>query len=255
MMISPNFLDKADRCHQMTLWAIWVGRKEPPMDIICLPFVKNAARIATYGVDWKDHDGKERNTKLLPLVAIADTVARPKLIGSAVHNAPFGCFLCHHPNDECGQAYNRFTVRDPAPTLRSHQSWQRDLKEAIETGEPTRGVKKDSILAKLPGFEIPENVGAEAMHAGGIGHTKKLLKIWSANYRDPFYIFSPYKRAKIDELYRSKSGLAEHSGVNPFQYLSPARARISRFWATNTVRSAPSLASQITIPYDIIEFA
>ncbi|CAB3372139.1 Hypothetical predicted protein [Cloeon dipterum] len=230
LMISPNFLDKADRCHQVTLGAIWVGRKEPPMDIICLPFVKDAARIATHGVDWKDHDGKERNTKLLPLVAIADTVARPKLIGSAVHNAPFGCFLCHHPNDECGQAYNRFTVRDPAPTLRSHQSWQRDLKEAIETGEPTRGVKKDSIIAKLPGFEIPENVGAEAMHAGDIGHTKTLLKIWSANYRDPFYIFSPYKRAKIDEYIHnvrlpSLSSSRLMTGISDFRTWKASQAK------------------------------
>ncbi|XP_065335141.1 uncharacterized protein LOC135936312 [Cloeon dipterum] len=199
LMLAPNFIKKSERSRNVKLAAIWVGRKEPDMNVLLQPFVKEARYIAEKGIQWTDHNGEARNCKIFPLTAVADSVARPKMIGSCVHNAQFGCTWCYHPNDAIGQSYNRYTFREPCAPLRTNVSWKEDLDTALSTGEPCKGVQNESVLLDLPGFLIPENIGVEQMHAADVGHSKTVLKLWTSNFRQDYYIYTPAKRMLLDK--------------------------------------------------------
>ncbi|CAB3388123.1 Hypothetical predicted protein [Cloeon dipterum] len=201
LMVSPNWLKDTERFRHVSLNTVWVGRKEPPMEVVLKPFVTDASKLAQNGFKWLDHLGREQRTTVVPLVAVADTVARSKILSSSVHNAPYGCPWCYHPNDAEGQAFNRYTHREPNPMLRSQETWEQDLKKALETGNPCRGVAKESILSEIPGFKIPESVGVEQMHAGDVGHTKTTLKIWTRDFTQRnYYIYTPTKRALLNKF-------------------------------------------------------
>ncbi|CAB3387883.1 Hypothetical predicted protein [Cloeon dipterum] len=167
LMLAPNFIKKSERSRNVKLAAIWVGRKEPAMNVVLQPFVKEARYLAEKGIEWTDHNGDARNCKIFPLTAVADSVARPKMIGSCVHNAQFGCTWCYHPNDAIGQSYNRYTFREPCPPLRTNVSWKADLETALNTAD--------------------------------VGHSKTVLKLWTSNFRQDYYIYTPAKRMLLDK--------------------------------------------------------
>jgi len=85
------------------LIGIWFGKREPDIKIMFAPFISDAKVAATNGISLPGGVIK----KVFPLLAIADSMARPKLQNMTFNKGFFGCAWCLHPNDEIGQNYNR----------------------------------------------------------------------------------------------------------------------------------------------------
>ncbi|KAL3189159.1 hypothetical protein MRX96_003294 [Rhipicephalus microplus] len=103
-------------------------------------------------------------------------------------NGLFGCPWCyacgeHH---EGGQRYMNVV----ADELRTPKGMMRDMKFAIEVGEPVNGLKGPSPLARLKGFDLVLGQTVDYMHCVLLGVTKCFADAWfdSSNNQEAFYI-------------------------------------------------------------------
>ncbi|XP_049271227.1 uncharacterized protein LOC125758252 [Rhipicephalus sanguineus] len=99
--------------------------------------------------------------------------------------------------NQCGaQRYMLSTVGD----LRNSEDVRRDMRFAVEVGEPVNGLKGPSPLMRLKHFDLVSGYTVDYMHCVLLGVAKCFTDCWldSTNSQEPFYIGRPTTVAEID---------------------------------------------------------
>lgn len=76
----------------MLLVDIYVGPKDPNMQIFMHLFVKEANILSTIGINW-NLNGENINSKIIPLSSCVDSVTRCKILNMKQFNGYYGCTL------------------------------------------------------------------------------------------------------------------------------------------------------------------
>ncbi|XP_075732962.1 uncharacterized protein LOC142775449 [Rhipicephalus microplus] len=128
-----------------------------------------------------------------------DAPARAAVMNMVQFNGMFGCPWCyacgeHH---EGGQRYMNVTAEE----LRTAKGMLRDMKFAIDVGEPVNGLKGPSPLSCLKGFDLVLGQTVEYMHCVLLGVTRCFTDTWcdSSNNQEPYYIGRPITVAQVDK--------------------------------------------------------
>ncbi|KAK3917316.1 Pimeloyl-[acyl-carrier protein] methyl ester esterase [Frankliniella fusca] len=190
-----NELPEKLRTKYIILGGLYVGPKEPNLNVFLKPFVKEANLLSSEGFSWC-LDGAEVISKAIPLCAIADSPARCKLLNMQNHAAAWGCTFCYHMQERTDTSCRiKFIIKNDIPA-RTQESLREDLaKAATRQHLPDkrfrmhRGVYGPSSIAELNYFDECENLPVDYMHALLLGaaraHVECLLE---CSNRDEFWI-------------------------------------------------------------------
>lgn len=198
--LSINELPEKLRCKYIILGGLYIGPKEPNLNVFLEPFVKEANLLSSRGITWSN-DGVNVVSRAVPMCAIADSPARCKLLNMQGHAAKWGCTFCYHkkkPTDTSSIRKYLIPIGNFPPD-RTAESLALDLEKAeIQCTAPKkedrhwRGVYGPSSLATLNHFHICKNVAVDYMHCFLLGvvraHTNNLLsgnkaKFWNVDLR------------------------------------------------------------------------
>jgi len=167
-------LPPKDRSRHMLLAGLYVANKDPNQKIFLQPFVEEANILANRGFDWI-HDGKTVNSKMIPLCAIVDSVARWQMLNMSSFNAHYGCTFCCIKTERTLKG-QRFAIPTGTISKRTAESTSRDMEEAYSRRDEKRakdrivkGVKGPSPLIRLAYFNIISGFVPDYMHAMLLG--------------------------------------------------------------------------------------
>ncbi|KAL1419667.1 hypothetical protein MTO96_025014 [Rhipicephalus appendiculatus] len=141
-----------------------------------------------------------------------------------------------------------------ADEQRTPKGMLRDMKFAIEVGEPVNGLKGPSPLASVKGFDLVLGQAVEYMHCVLLGVTKCFADTWfdTSNNQEPDYIAQPVVEQHPEICHpplprngdslesESRDGIAHHRAAVHQHCLSFFR---------------PSSASRTPIPRELKDFA
>ncbi|CAF0723981.1 unnamed protein product [Brachionus calyciflorus] len=118
---------------------------------------------------------------------VCDTIARPKICYSTQFNGEFGCLHCLHPNNDSNKQFTRrvYNYREDI-SLRSHESYLKDVEEAIRTKKRSNGIKGFSYLSNW--LKIPNDIVLDYMHLSLEGTTKWFINQWFNNASTNYYL-------------------------------------------------------------------
>ncbi|KAL1443531.1 hypothetical protein MTO96_045974 [Rhipicephalus appendiculatus] len=160
---------------------LWFGR-HPDMSLFMGKFVEE---VNNFGhLIWRTACSVMKST-IHAVCCCVDAPARAAVMTMVQFNGLFGCPWCyacgeHH---EGGQRY----MNVAADELRTPKGMLRDMKFAIEVGEPVNGLKGPSPLARLKGFDLVLGQTVDYMHCVLLGATKCFADAWfdSSNNQEP----------------------------------------------------------------------
>lgn len=78
------------------LAGVYVDYVDPNFQAFMRPFVKQANRLSTTGINWKPNGVDEVNSKFIPLCHCVDTPARCGILHMSSFSTDFGCTYCTH---------------------------------------------------------------------------------------------------------------------------------------------------------------
>ncbi len=132
------------------------------------------------------------NLKVICLLGICDSVARPMLQNFTQFNGQYGCSICYDMgtvlSDRPGTA--RIYPYNSRSNLQCHSQTEEFAMRAQNTGIPEKGIKGVSIFSKLPYFDIVQNFPPEYMHSLLLGVVRRTANLWfnSKNHKQGFYL-------------------------------------------------------------------
>ncbi|KAL1447832.1 hypothetical protein MTO96_044210 [Rhipicephalus appendiculatus] len=190
-----NELPPDARTKNCLLGGLWFG-SHPDMSLFMAKFVEEMNQCGN--IVWK-HATTVVRSAIHAICCCVDAPARAAVGNMVQFNGLFGCPWCYScaEHHEGAQRYMLSTVGD----LRNSEDMRRDMKFAIEVGEPVNGVKGPSPLMRLKHFDLVSGYTVDYMHCVLLGVTKCFTDCWldSTNSQEPFYIGRPTTVAKIDE--------------------------------------------------------
>ncbi|KAJ1519093.1 hypothetical protein ONE63_011335 [Megalurothrips usitatus] len=146
--LTINELPYEDRAKYIILAGLYVGPRDPNLQTIMEPFVKEANQLSQTGLSW-NHNGQNVVSLVIPLCGIADSVARFKLINLSSYNANHGCTFCYIRTERT-KAGRRFVVGSSGPAaLRTAESFACDLVHVYRRRHETK--KEDRIYKGVKG--------------------------------------------------------------------------------------------------------
>ncbi|KAE8737705.1 hypothetical protein FOCC_FOCC016828, partial [Frankliniella occidentalis] len=193
-----NELPEKIRNKYLILGGLYVGPKEPNLNVFMKPFVDEANKLSSEGFTWTNKQGLSIVSKAIPMCAVADGPARARLLNQQGHSAYWGCTYCYHykskPN---GSSVPRYLIQCNVND-RTKESTDEDIKLAEKvqhlpkkSDRQHRGVYGPSSISQLNHFDITRNVPVDYMHCLLLGvaraHTNSLLdsegkgKFWITN--------------------------------------------------------------------------
>lgn len=153
-----NELPPEVRYQNIMLCGLYVGKKDPNQLLFLQPFVDEANRLAAEGFRWK-HRERLVHSKVLPLCAIVDSVARFQILNMQSFHAYYGCTYCYQKQKPTAPRKRRFDVKDDEADERKFDSTYDDAVKAYERrsfpkpeDRQWRGVKGPSVLMGLSHF-------------------------------------------------------------------------------------------------------
>ena len=175
---------------------VWVDSNHPYMNCYLKPFVDELNLVNETGIKWIHPRTKtEEITYVTAPVFCADAPVRADLQNLMHHGGRYCCHLCEQkmvllepepipPGCEKPPKRKRaFTFQEQPSRLRSAQRMQRqalatrELQKVQEKAKPVKGVKGNSIVARLPGCDISTCVYPEYMHLL-LGIVKLFMELW-----------------------------------------------------------------------------
>lgn len=81
---------------------------------------------------------------------------------------------------------------------RTKETLLEDIRRAMDSGCPSRGVKGPSPLMNVRGFDVIWSFSPDYMHTVLLGVTRRFLDLWLETPSKPFYIGTPNTTAEID---------------------------------------------------------
>jgi len=180
--VTINELPFKDRSRYMLLAGLYVGCKDPNQLTFFQPFVKEANKLSSEGFSWI-HEGKEIVSKVIPLCAVTDSVARWQLLNMQSFHAFYGCTFCYEKQEKTGPRSRFFNVLSERADERTAESTYQDAKRAYEKKDDPRtnkqhykGVKGPSILMNLLYFDLIWGFVVDYMHAILLGVIKSHME-------------------------------------------------------------------------------
>ncbi len=96
LLFTINELPLKMRQDNVLLCGLWFGDKKPHMRTFLKPFVDECVELQDGGFTWENDKGVSVNTKVIPLVLMSDSVARPLIQNFKQFNSEYGCSYCLH---------------------------------------------------------------------------------------------------------------------------------------------------------------
>lgn len=164
-----NELAPTERKNYAILAGIYVGNKDPEQSTVLQPFVEQGNKLSTDGIAWV-HDGKEVVSRIIPICAVADSVARWQLLNFSSFHAYYGCTFCYQKSEHFKEG-QRYVIPEEKALERTTASTLEDVKEAYErmklprAQQNSRGVKGPSALLNLSYFDLIDGFVVDYMHA------------------------------------------------------------------------------------------
>ena len=219
LFVGFNELSTCHKSEFLFMEALWVGKKKPRMDTFLRPFVAETEKLYKEGFIWRDSLGNEHRSRVKFSLFIADAVARAALCNLTQFNGECGCMHCEHPGKQVakrkgGAQMQCESLGEPPhkkqrvkeirvyPFMLSQKERTQEeilsyAEQAVECGNPCKGVKGFSQLLFIPGFDMPKMTVPESLHCFWEGIGKQFLKLWSSDTGSPYYVVHLFKR--LDE--------------------------------------------------------
>lgn len=190
--ISINELPPKERSKTMMLCGLYVGPEDPDQSVFLKPFVEEANQLSNRGFAWT-HKGKEMISKVIPLIAIADSVARCKLLNLQTFSAHYGCTFCYQKQTRTLKRL-KFTIPATPVKERTVESHAQDLVKVYdqrfaskEEDRVVKGVKGPSCLQDLHYFNLFEGFVVDYMHNIPLGVVKTYFTLITDSTRMKFW--------------------------------------------------------------------
>lgn len=164
LLCTINKISPTQRRKHAMLCCLWFGSGKPKsMNNYLKPFVREAKKLYHEGFNYQ-FEGQTYNKRVVVLMGVCDSVARPMVRCSTQFNGQYGCGLCLHPGEQVDKG--RGTVRvypiiDNNPFregLRNHQDTM------IHAKNKTKGMKEIPILREIPLLDVVYQLDADWMH-------------------------------------------------------------------------------------------
>ncbi|XP_046398529.1 uncharacterized protein LOC124165253 [Ischnura elegans] len=200
LFMDINELSPQTRKKYLIYAGMWVGRKQPNMNIFLKPFVNDLKKLANDGFAWKDSNGVEQRSKVIPILAVLDSGAQYKFLNLTSFSGYMGCTFCYQ-RAENTQRGRRFTVCKEPAALRTQESMLVDVQIAHErrnnrnTKERVyRGCKGLTPLVYLhPYLNLGSGVVVDFMHNALLGVTRAHVFALLNTAGAPYYLGDPEK--------------------------------------------------------------
>ncbi|XP_044597182.1 uncharacterized protein LOC123273770 [Cotesia glomerata] len=193
VLCSINELNPFERRNHIMLSSIWFGSGKPKdMNGYLRPFTDEAKKLLDKGFTYL-YKGQIYRKRVVTLMGVCDSVARPLVQCVKQFNGEYGCGLCLHPGKRVSKG-NGFTRAYPIVNgnffgegLRTHNQTLTHAKK--KNVEDRKGVKKLSILCEIPNYNIIYNLDVDWMHCVGLGVVRQFADLWfsSLNKDEKFY--------------------------------------------------------------------
>lgn len=182
------------------VWGIWFDKKlKPDMNLYLKPFVSSLVKIhEAGGVSWKHPStGSVHLSPVRAPLIVADAPARAAVLNMQEHQAKYACNTCEQktsklpapptaPGEKKKRRKRRFTFKEAAATLRSHQRMLQCGNIGTEL-VPKRGIKGLTVIRNIPFLDLSTCVLAEYMHSVMCGVVRQLCSLWFFE-KGPWYI-------------------------------------------------------------------
>lgn len=143
------------------------------------PFVAVCEQSAREGISVNSPAGN-RSIKVLPLMCVSDSIARPALRNSTQFNGEFGCGLCYHPGFHLqrGRGHARsYSIQEREYPLRTHEETMNLAGTAQELRKSQQGIKGITILSQIEGFDVIQCLDLDLFHAL-VNTGKRFTNLW-----------------------------------------------------------------------------
>ncbi|XP_034235713.1 uncharacterized protein LOC117642039 isoform X2 [Thrips palmi] len=179
VLISINELPLHLRRKHVLMANVWLGKGKPNMNEYLKPFIKECVELQRNGITIKIN-GQDKTFKIVPLMCVSDSVARPLLRCSTQFNGAFGCGLCYHPGFRMRRgrgSCRSYTISTREYPPRTHEETVELARKAIRRNKAQRGIKGLSILTEIPGFDIVNCLDLDLFHAL-VNCAKRFANLW-----------------------------------------------------------------------------
>ncbi|KAE8745262.1 hypothetical protein FOCC_FOCC008054 [Frankliniella occidentalis] len=202
--------------------SVWLGKKKPDINQYMKPFVEECLEMYHFGIDYMEN-GVIKNVKIVCLMCISDSVARPLLRNSKQFNGRYGCGLCCHRGFRLRYGRGKITsysLCNGEFPMRTHEETMELAREGDRTGTFHMGIRGTSILSSIPSFDIIHCLDLDIFHCL-VNVAKRFTNLWIGKRR----INEPYNvRTRlavidrrllaittIDDISRAPRSLTERS--------------------------------------------
>jgi len=195
VLCTINELPMTIRKRHVLLAGLWYGvNKKPEMNQFLYPFVKELIKLRHEGFTYY-RAGEKKTCKATALKNISDSVARPTLLGSHQYNGEYGCTDCYHTGLQIpkGKGTVRVYRHLDGVARRSSEETNQFAKAATALKKKpfhVMGIKGETILSYVPGFDIIDGLIVDYMHACILGTMRQFAKLWfnSKYHEKEFYL-------------------------------------------------------------------
>lgn len=202
MTMWPLFFQNLDlplhlRSKYTMIAGLYIGNKDPPLNLFMEPFVEEANKMSEEGVSW-DLNGTPQVAKAFFVCCCVDSAARHQLLNMKKYNGLFGCTFCAHPT-EAVKGYRKY----PMSTAIYNDRDDASMRQIMDSNEPKEGIKGPCALQKLRFFNLRAGMLPDFMHAILLGVTKHFLEIVVTTTKKPYYIGKPRMVRKMNDRIKS----------------------------------------------------
>lgn len=202
-----NELSPKNRKRHVIFAGIWVGKKNPNMNLFLKPFVDELKELADEGFQWQNRNNEEVTSRVLPLLGIFDAAARYKVLNLTAYNGYYGCTFCYQKAEYLHKVGCRFTVVDQPAPLRTQESMMDNMLKFYNSTEPNykrkvmqnKGCRGFTELVTLsPYLDLGKGIIVDFMHNGLLGVTRTLTTTLLASFGKVYYLGEPEKKSVIN---------------------------------------------------------
>jgi hypothetical protein len=195
---SVNELSFKERSKNMILCGLWSGDKKPDMNVFLKPFVDELTRLGSEGLVATFKNGTTEKIFVFSGAISVDTPARAMCQNLKQFNGRCGCAFCEMEGERVERGRGSTRVYEEKEIEIVQRTHERFVEQACHATDkiPVMGVKGPSFLMLVPKLDIVDDFVVDYMHAGLLGVTRQMTKLWFEENDDRFSLKK--KRAAID---------------------------------------------------------
>lgn len=123
-------------------------------------------------------------------MGINDALVRPKLRNYIQFNGQYGCGLCLNVGKRVKKGKGSVTIY-PIESKNPYGSGLRTHAETVKyAATQDKGIKGESVLLKIPKFDIILGIDVDWMHCVALGICRQFARLWfdTKNHEEDFYL-------------------------------------------------------------------